>query len=79
MNKRRKEALYDRASRRTTDPGEHAGFIAGYKAAMKDMRKIVRDARRRAMEAGIADAFKRSQVRDFEQRIEIDRFLRPLR
>lgn len=58
--------------------GAH-GFERGYRAAMRDLRKLVRNARRRAMAAGITDAFKRAQFRDLEQRIAVDTFLRPLR
>lgn len=55
------------------------GFEDGYHAAMKDLRKIVRDARRCAMVAGVQDPFKRSQLRDLGQRIVVDKWLRPLR
>lgn len=82
----RKQKLESRAKRasdriwmaRGNGVGCSLSYIEGYRAAMRDMRKVVRDARRASMDAGLADAFKRSIRRDFEQRLAVDQFLRPL-
>lgn len=87
----RKETLIDRAARvsaRLRERGHpwdnaHDGFVAGYKAAMRDMCKVVRDANKDAITMWQAlepeNPFTRVKRRNNFIRIAVQRFLRPLR
>jgi hypothetical protein len=55
----------------------HDGYIAGYKAAMRDLRKVIRSALKHTVH--ISDPFKRARVRHSLIATETQKFLRPLR
>jgi hypothetical protein len=83
--KSRKQQLIERAERfcdRMEAKGpawdnSHDGYVAGYKAVMCDLRKMVRECY--ADSAGQADPEKRIKMRNHCVRVRLERFLRPLR
>lgn len=80
----RKKALYARATRWADHVNLSAayvgadGFEAGYRAAMRDLRKLVREVEREVATTTV-DPFRRVAHRNAAVRVYVQRFLRPLR
>lgn len=83
----RREALYDRAARvsaRLHERGHpwdnaHDGFVVGYKAAMRDVRKLVKECRADITAENFPDPMTRHHKRAGYTLAHLKGFLRPLR